>query len=468
MMPSFLIRSFLLLPFTLLLATGMKGQDSSNISLLDHWEDTTLASSSFYNNTYNEVWGFVEDSTEYAVIGSTKGTHIFDLSDPSNIQLADLVPGAHQGSDIVHRDYHTHQGHLYMVSDEGQSTLQIADLSPLPDSVELVYDSDQVIKNAHNIFIDTSSDRLYGCGVTTNSNTLENLRVLDISTPDTAVHVRDYNNTHYFHDIYVRNDTAYGHHGNDAGLIVYDVSDPNNIQVLGSLPNYTDQGYNHSGWLSRSGDHYVMADEDHGMRMKMLDVSDLSNIQEESLFLSGVDNNSMAHNPIIMGDHVYVGHYHDGVYIWDISDPKNPDKTGFYDTYPPSDHNSFRGAWGVYPFLPSGILLASDMQSGLFVLDVSQATTSVERREQENAPSFEVYPSPARNALWIKTKGSIKAPLSIHISDLSGRTLIERELQAPTKGKIRIGLDALKSSGLHILRIRTPEGIYTKKFVKRR
>ena len=42
---------------------------------------------------------------------------------------------------LYHRDYHDYQAYLYAVSDEGASSLQIIDMSTLPDSVSLVYDS---------------------------------------------------------------------------------------------------------------------------------------------------------------------------------------------------------------------------------------------------------------------------------------------------------------------------------------
>ncbi|MFQ5335697.1 MAG: hypothetical protein ACE5DN_06450 [Flavobacteriales bacterium] len=141
-----------------------RAQDSLNVHLLYHWNDTTLVGSNAYNNTYNEVWGFVQGGREYAVIGSTMGTHIFDVTDPINTTLVDFVPGAVQGGTIVHRDFHDYNGYLYTASDEGASTLQILDLSYLPDSVHKVYDSPAIFSRAHNIFIDTSSAHLYQCG----------------------------------------------------------------------------------------------------------------------------------------------------------------------------------------------------------------------------------------------------------------------------------------------------------------
>jgi hypothetical protein len=39
-----------------------------------------------------------------------------------------------------------------------------------------------------------------------------------------------------------------------------------------------------------------------------------------------------------------------------------------YDTYAPSDADTFNGAWNIYPYLPSGNILVSDIDGGLFVL----------------------------------------------------------------------------------------------------
>ena len=97
-----------------------------------------------------------------------------------------------------------------------------------------------------------------------------------------------------------------------------------------------------------------MQDENHGYDVKILDVSDYSNINVLSTFSSDVDPNSMAHNGIIKGNLLYVAYYHDGLRVFDISNPSNPTQVNYYDTYLPNDHISYRGAWGVYPYLESG------------------------------------------------------------------------------------------------------------------
>jgi hypothetical protein len=40
----------------------------------------------------------------------------------------------------------------------------------------------------------------------------------------------------------------------------------------------------------------------------------------------------------------------------------------FFDSFPTSDATQFAGPWGIYPFLPSGNIIVSDIQRGLLVL----------------------------------------------------------------------------------------------------
>ncbi|HFC00302.1 MAG TPA: hypothetical protein ENJ53_05810, partial [Phaeodactylibacter sp.] len=105
-------------------------------TLLGTWDDPNIPPSFAYDNTYNEVWGLAVNNKEIAVIGSTLGTHFIDVTDPSNpIELTNaFVQGAVYGGGIVHRDFHDYNGYLYAVCDEGPSTLQIIDISNLPDS----------------------------------------------------------------------------------------------------------------------------------------------------------------------------------------------------------------------------------------------------------------------------------------------------------------------------------------------
>ena len=68
-------------------------------------------------------------------------------------RLVAFVAGAFQGSGVVHRDFFSMDNYLYGVCDQGSSTLQIIDLTNLPISVSLVYNSDSLISTSHNLFI---------------------------------------------------------------------------------------------------------------------------------------------------------------------------------------------------------------------------------------------------------------------------------------------------------------------------
>ena len=74
----------------------------------------------------------------------------------------------------------------------------------------------------------------------------------------------------------------------------------------------------------------------------------------------------MAHNGIIKGNLAFIPYYHDGLRVFNISDPSNPIQIWEYDTYIPNNHISYKGAWGVYPYLPSGNIIVSDMQTGIY------------------------------------------------------------------------------------------------------
>ena len=88
-----------------ILLLSFQGMANNGIDSIFHWDDPTMVGSLAYDNAFNEVWGFTEQGKEYGVIGSTFGTHIFDLSNPDSIYEAAIIPGAVQGATIIHRDY---------------------------------------------------------------------------------------------------------------------------------------------------------------------------------------------------------------------------------------------------------------------------------------------------------------------------------------------------------------------------
>jgi len=332
-------------------------------------------------NVYNDIWGVHINDREFAVMGSYEGTHFIDVTDPQNPVEVQFVAAAVITEDIVHRDFHDYNGYLYTVADEGDpnSTLQIIDITDLPNSVNVVYDSNDLFSITHNIFIDSLHARLYTCD--------GQPKVISLDDPTNPQELYTFNGG-YVHDMYVRDHIGYLNMGG-LGLQIVDFSSNSGYTVLGSITSYPDQGYNHSGWLSEDGKHYVLADETHGTRLKVLNVEDPSDITVVALIDDGlVTSNSIPHNLIIKDDLVYASYYYDGVQVFSIADPMNPVKVAEYDTYQGSNDNFFRGAWGVYPNLESGNILISDMQTGLYIIQVAEVDPMVEFVLSESDASY--------------------------------------------------------------------------------
>lgn len=429
--------------FTLLTAQAVVAQTSLNISLLDQWQDNSLPVN-FYNARFNEVWGFVHQGEEYAVIGSTEGTHIFRLTATNQLEEVDFVEGKEASSVVIHRDYHDYNGYLYAVCDEGSSSLQIMDLSYLPDSVHLVYDSDQLIIRAHNIFIDTARAKLYALALTQPGPLpMVPLGVFDLTNPVAPVKLQDWGTmgeVGHVHDAFVTNDTAYLNCGPDGFWVVnFGGSVP---VVNGVLLNYPDKGYNHSGWLSPDRQTYIMADENWGHTMKSLDVSDLTNITVLDTFLSGNPADAIPHNQMIRGNDLYVAHYHEGLRWYDMSDPSNIVEIGYFDTYSGSGgFGSYQGAWGVYALLPSGRILASDMTNGLFLFQPGGGFSAPEL----HLPSWFLGPNPVSNYLNVV----LETPDHLELYSLTGQPV--RTWETQTSGKHTLSFAGLPA-GTYILR----------------
>ncbi len=418
------MRNFYLFLLLIFFTTTQSIKSQNGLELLFQWSDASISDDNWVGNAYNEIWGVAQNEHEFAIIGSTQGTHIFDITNPQDGFLAAYIEGADDSPAIVHRDYHDYNGYLYAVADEGESTLQIIDISQLPSTYNVVYDSDEYIKRAHNIFIDTESAIMYVCGGRV-LNEWNKLALFSIEEPQNPIFLSTFDDVGYVHDIYVKDNIGYLNAG-DNGLFIVDFTgaDSNEApQIIGSLTEYPDKGYNHSGWLNSTGNTYIFADENHGYEMKICDVSNPNEITVNTTFLSNIDAESMAHNLIIKDDYVYVSHYHDGLWIWDISDPSNPVEVGNFDTYLPEDHDSYRGAWGVYPLLPSGNILVSDMQSGLFVLSPPESESS---DVIELEKTISIFPNPFVNEINFSFLNSIDN-VKIKIYDVNGNLVFNKD-----------------------------------------
>lgn len=363
------------------LCFGLRAQQAQNIRLLDHWF-SELPETNHRESRYNDVWGFVFNGEEYAVIGSTSGSHIIHLPRRGGAYEAAFVPGGAQGSHVIHRDFSVYDHYLYAVCDQQPSGFQVIDVSGLPNQVNLVHDSDELFSTAHNIFTDPCTGRLYVSGPSGHA-----MSILDAAAnPANPPLIRHYDDVNYVHDVYVRCDTAFLHCAQQ-GLYILDFHDADSPNLLGTLESYPDQGYNHSGWMNEAGNVYVFTDETPGMRLKVCDASNLGQVEVRSLLSSEGAAHTMPHNVIVEGNYAYVSYYFDGLQVFDISEPDAPERVAWYRTYD-GPENDYRGAWGVHKGLPSGRILISDRHTGLYVFAMT------DQEGISNSDEVVLFPNP--------------------------------------------------------------------------
>jgi choice-of-anchor B domain-containing protein len=350
----------------------------------------------------NDIWGFVDlnDNREYAILGVDNGTVVFDVTDPA----APVEVGAIPGQSSVWRDVKVYQyfdatsqrykAYAY-VTTEASEGLQIIDLSNLPQTVTLANTLTDFL-SAHNVYVanvdyatglanEVAPARLYIAGANVDGGAFRVFSLADPTNPTLMVAAPS--GAGYMHDvtsmIITDNRTqqcANGHNPcevlvdyDENAVDLWDVTDPGNPVKLSST-GYPSSGYVHSGWWSRNRDFVFVQDEldeqQHGLNttLRVLDISDLTQPVLAGQYVG--PTKAIDHNGFALGDRYYMSNYRRGLTVLDISDPANPAEVGFFDTFPvPADNTAnFDGAWGTYPYLPSGNILISDIQNGLFVV----------------------------------------------------------------------------------------------------
>lgn len=441
---------------------------SQNVTLLSTWDDITVPAESYYGIRYNGIWGWTSpNGMEYAIIGATTGTYIINVSNPATPVVCDFVPGCRV--DCIWRELKTYQNFLFMVSDDSPpNCLQVADLSYLPDSVHVVHESDNIIETAHTIFID--DHYLYAAsprgGVVGNS---ASMAVYDIINPATPVLLRKLNqddpSVGGVHDMLVKNDTVYASAGFD-GLHIYLYDTGANVfTIYNSVTVYPGSGYNHSTAITTDSKTLVVADEvPTGLPLKTFDITDFSNITIPTTFRSTQASTATPHNPFMMKDnYCVVSYYQDGVQIFDVSNPAAPVRTGYIDTNPTDGlglpNPSYSGSWGSYVEFPSGNIVASDMQNGLFVIDptMSLGITSA----ASNSNNLIVYPNPVQNFLQLHF--STAAIYNVELMDITGKTIFSKV----TNGSQVVNFDMSNiNKGIYIIKASNDDTSFVKQVVK--
>jgi choice-of-anchor B domain-containing protein len=348
------------------------------------------------------VWGFVDlnDNREYAVVGLRNGTAIVDVTDPANPREVATVPGnasswrevkVYQHRDVAANRY---RAYAYISTEAAGSGLQVIDLSGLPNTATLattltdtgrqhtLYVSN--IDYATNVALPGAQAFLYSAGSDKNSGAW---RVYSLANPASPQLLTAAPGGQYMHDstsLFITDSRtsqcAAGHNPcevlvdfNENTVDLWDVTDKS-LPVLLSSTTYPAATYTHSGWPSADQRFLFVHDEleeiRRGLNTQMYTMS-LDNLRAPSVVTSYTGGTTTTdHNGYTKGSFYYVSHYRRGLVIFDVSNPTQLREVAHLDTFlaPAENSAGTDGAWGVYPFFPSGTVAISDITNGLLLL----------------------------------------------------------------------------------------------------
>ncbi len=363
-----------------------------NISLVSHLPLPEIGGS---GSSGSDSWGWEDPETgiEYAIVGRSNGVSFVSLEDPVNpVYLGNIArpPGV---ANRVWSDIKIYRDHAYMVADlAGPHGMQVFDLANLRNVIDppVTFTSTADYNGfgeAHNIAINEDTGFAYATGGDTCSG---GLHMIDLSIPVEPAFAGCFSSDGYTHDVqcvtYKGPDPDYAGSeicvaSNEDTVTVVDVSDKLNPVQL-SRVGYIGEGYTHQGWFTADQKYFIVDDElderdfGHNTRTYVWDMSDLDNPVLNGF--TEAAGPAIDHNQYTLGNFTYQANYRRGLRVLRISNPINAEleEVAFFDTFPSGDGIGFSGAWNVYPFFRSGLVLISDFNRGFFLVRPDQAVVA--------------------------------------------------------------------------------------------
>lgn len=268
------------------------------------------------DNYWNGVWA--KDGALY-VASAARGVLVFDIENPAHPVQVGVAPG--QAMNV----------HTVFVS----GNLLLA-ASPDPDGVVLVFDVSQPLRPA----------------------------LLSIFQADGFNPARSYGP----HDMFVFEGQLYANYWG-SGYVVASLKDPERPRELGRY-RYA-HSTSHASAVGRFGDRLIAFEggEDWGAHLRVLDVTQASAPKRIGEYRRA--GHVSIHNMVLVGTRLYVGWYHDGVRVLDVSVPEQPREVAHFNTFRPDDPDRgtsfYDGAIGIR--VPGdGIVYTVDTSRGLMLL----------------------------------------------------------------------------------------------------
>lgn len=350
--------------FGLLFAFAANAQQSLDVTQLGHY--------TYSNWNLNDVWGYADSQgNEYALVGVNDGFNVVNVTNSATPTSEIYIFGAYS----LWRDIKTWSHYAYVCHD-GQFGW-----ATTPDDGILIVDLDSLntprykkfrptftdnnpvdsLRTAHNLWIDENGVLyVFGSNLFTGG-----VLMYDVATdPWNPTYLGRWEE-HYLHDGFARGDTLYGAAIYLGGFVIVDVTLKSNPQTKATKG--TPNQFAHNCWLSDDGKTLFTTDEINNAYIGAYDISDFADITLVDKIRTNPGTGVIPHNVHVFGDFLVTSYYTSGLNIVDATYPDLLVETGYFDTSPFSG-GGYNGAWGAYPYLPSGNILVSDMEEGLFIL----------------------------------------------------------------------------------------------------
>lgn len=364
---------------------GLAGDDfASSGILLKAW--FPLASIDSGATSGNDCWGYVSPSgREYAIMCVSNGTAVYEVTNPAAPVKLGFIPGAQS----LWRDAKVFGNRAYVVTEGGVGiqTINLSNVDGGSISLESTVTAGSGGLATHNVAINTQSGYLYRCGGGSSGLRIYNLNV----TPGSPQYVGEWA-AYYVHDAQVVTYTSGPYAGKEiafccaglnggnveTGLYVVDVTNKS-APVLLSRILYPNARYSHQGWLTEDRKYFLLGDElDEGATQPLtttyvIDVQNLASLIYRGQF--GNSTPAITHNCYTHQGKMFAANYRSGLRVFDVSNAGTPStvtEIAYFDTYPGSDAPQFNGLWSCYPYLPSGTIIGSDLERGMFVLRLGE------------------------------------------------------------------------------------------------
>ena len=299
-------------------------------------------------------WHYVDDNgREWALIGTSAGVSIVDMSQPSEPVERFTVPGLTSNW----RELRTWDGFAYVGTEAAGSGITIIDLHSLPDTVYWkVWKGDGAyadkIDRSHTVQTADGFLYIFGGGNITNGAV-----IADLADPWNP-HIIGKYTLNYVHDGFIRGDTLWTSEIYNGQFGVVNITDKTDPQLLVTAP--TPGAFNHNTGLSDDSKYLFSTDEKYGSPLGSFDVSNLENITLLDRYFPSQKPTFMVHNVRVFGNYLINPAYGGQLTIVDATHPDNLIETAWAVV-----GNSL--VWDADPYLPSGIVFATAKNEGLFV-----------------------------------------------------------------------------------------------------